>query len=306
VAIPHGALANFLLMQRAELALDGTDRLVAVTTIAFDIAALELYVPLISGAAVVLAGRAAVRDPAALAGLLTGATIVQGTPSLLGSLDPEALRGLRVLVGGEALPADLAASLARVAARATNVYGPPEVTIWATSADIRSEARNVGGGLAGGSGGSSPQNEAELPSDGIGRPFWNTRAHVLDAALRPVPVGVPGELYLSGAQLARGYVGRPDLTAERFVADPYGPPGSRMYRTGDLARWNRDGSLEYLGRTDDQVKIRGFRIEPAEVQAVLAAQGGVAQAAVVVREDRPGDPRLVGYYVPAPGAGAGT
>ncbi|MFC5749778.1 amino acid adenylation domain-containing protein [Actinomadura rugatobispora] len=304
VAIPHGALANFLLMQRAELALDGTDRLVAVTTIAFDIAALELYVPLISGATVVLAGRAAVRDPAALAGLLTGATIVQGTPSLLGSLDPAALRGLRVLVGGEALPADLAASLARVAARATNVYGPTEVTIWATSADIRSEARNVGAALAGGSGGSSPQNDTDLPSDGIGRPFWNTRAHVLDAALRPVPVGVPGELYLSGAQLARGYVGRPDLTAERFVADPYGPPGTRMYRTGDLARWNRDGSLEYLGRTDDQVKIRGFRIEPAEVQAVLAAQEGVAQAAVVVREDRPGDPRLVGYYVPAPGAAA--
>ena len=276
VAIPHGALANFLLMQRAELALDGTDRLVAVTTVAFDIAALELYVPLISGATVVLADRAAVRDPARLAGLLADATIVQGTPSLLGSLDPAALKGLRVLVGGEALPAGLAETLAEAASQATNVYGPTEATIWATS--------------------------AHLPADGIGRPFWNTRAHVLDAALRPVPVGVPGELYLSGAQLARGYVGRPDLTAERFVADPFGPPGSRMYRTGDLARWNRDGSLEYLGRTDDQVKIRGFRIEPGEVQAVLAAQDGVAQAAVVVREDRPGDPRLVGYYVPADGA----
>ncbi|WP_395105926.1 amino acid adenylation domain-containing protein [Actinomadura sp. SCN-SB] len=272
VAIPHGALANFLLMQREELALTPADRLVAVTTIAFDIAALELYVPLISGATVVLAGRAAVRDPAALARLLEDATIVQGTPSLLGSLDPAALTGLRVLVGGEALPPALAETLARVAARATNVYGPTEVTIWATSTD--------------------------LPAEGIGRPFWNTRAHVLDASLRRVPVGVPGELYLSGAQLARGYVGRPDLTAERFVADPYGPPGTRMYRTGDLARWNRDGSLEYLGRTDDQVKIRGFRIEPAEVQAALAACPGVAQAAVVVREDRPGDPRLVGYYVP--------
>ncbi|SEG73923.1 amino acid adenylation domain-containing protein [Thermomonospora echinospora] len=272
VAIPHSALANFLLMQRDELALGTGDRLVAVTTIAFDIAALELYVPLISGATVVLASRAAVRDPAALAGLLAGATIVQATPSLLGSLDPAALAGLRVLVGGEALPAALAETLTSVAARATNVYGPTEATIWATS--------------------------AELPSAGIGRPFWNTRAYVLDASLRPVPPGVPGELYLAGAQLARGYVGRPDLTAERFVADPFGPPGTRMYRTGDLARWGRDGTLEYLGRTDDQVKIRGFRIEPAEVQAVLAAQPGVAQAAVVVREDRPGDRRLVGYLVP--------
>ncbi|MEU8383212.1 amino acid adenylation domain-containing protein, partial [Streptosporangium sp. NPDC048865] len=212
------------------------------------------------------------RDPAALGALLAGATVVQGTPSLLGSLDPAALRGLRVLVGGEALPAALAATLHGVAASAVNMYGPTEATIWATS--------------------------AELPSPGIGRPFPNTRAYVLDAALRPAPVGVPGELYLAGTQLARGYAGRPGLTAERFVADPFGPPGERMYRTGDLARWGRDGTLEYLGRTDDQVKIRGFRIEPAEVQAVLAACPGVAQVAVVVREDTPGERRLVAYVVP--------
>ncbi|TDD79374.1 amino acid adenylation domain-containing protein [Actinomadura darangshiensis] len=273
VAVPHGALTNFLLTTREQLGLGPGDRLVAVTTIAFDIAALELFVPLISGATVVLADRAAVRDPVALAGLLKDATVVQGTPSLLGTLDPAALGGLRVLVGGEALPADLAAVLEREASLATNMYGPTEATIWATSAD--------------------------LPASGIGAPFWNTRAHILDARLRPVPPGVPGELYLAGAQLARGYVGRPDLTAERFVADPCGPPGSRMYRTGDLARRARDGSIEYLGRTDDQVKIRGFRIEPAEAQAVLAARPGIAQAAVVVREDRPGDARLVGYYVPA-------
>ncbi|WP_301175967.1 non-ribosomal peptide synthetase [Actinomadura geliboluensis] len=275
VEIPHGALANFLLFTRDRLGLGEGDRLVAVTTIAFDIAALELFAPLISGATVVLAGRADVRDPAALAGLLKGATVVQGTPSLLGTLDPAALEGLRVLVGGEALPAALAESLAERAALATNMYGPTEATIWATAAD--------------------------LPASGIGTPFWNTRAYVLDARLRPVPPGVPGELYLAGAQLARGYTGRPDLTAERFTADPFGPPGSRMYRTGDLARRARDGSVEYLGRTDDQVKIRGFRIEPAEAQAVLAAQPGVAQAAVVVREDRPGEPRLTGYYVPSGG-----
>ncbi|TYK43424.1 non-ribosomal peptide synthetase [Actinomadura decatromicini] len=272
VAVPHGALANFLLATRSRLGLGTGDRLVAVTTIAFDIAALELFVPLTSGATVVLADRATVRDPAALGALLADATVVQGTPSLLGTLDQDALKGKRVLVGGEALPAALAETLAGAASLATNLYGPTEATIWATAAD--------------------------LPSSGIGTPFWNTRAHVLDAALRPVPPGVPGELYLAGAQLARGYVGRPDLTSERFVADPYGPPGSRMYRTGDLARRARDGSLEYLGRTDDQVKIRGFRIEPAEAEAVLAARPGVARAAVVVREDRPGEPRLVGYYVP--------
>ncbi|MGI8329566.1 amino acid adenylation domain-containing protein [Actinomadura scrupuli] len=271
VAIPHVALTNFLLTMRERLALTPADRLVAVTTIAFDIAALELYVPLLSGATVVLATRAQVRDPAALGALLAGATVVQATPSLLGSLDPAALQGLRVLVGGEALPPALAGTLAEVTSEAVNVYGPTEATVWATAAD--------------------------LPATGIGRPFRNTRAHVLDAALLPVPVGVPGELYLAGVQLARGYVGRPDLTAERFTADPFGPPGTRMYRTGDLARRGRDGSLEYLGRTDDQVKIRGFRIEPAEVQAVLAGHPGVAQAAVVVREDVPGDPRLIGYLV---------
>ncbi|RSN67120.1 hypothetical protein DMH08_14455 [Actinomadura sp. WAC 06369] len=271
VAVPHRALANFLLDTRDRLRLTPDDRLVAVTTIAFDIAALELYAPLVDGATVVLADRDDVRDPARLAALLADATVVQGTPSLLGTLDPAALAGLRVLVGGEALPPALAESLAGTAALATNMYGPTEATIWATAAD--------------------------LPASGIGLPFRNTRAHVLDAGLRPVPPGVPGELYLAGEQLARGYVNRPDLTAERFVADPFGPPGSRMYRTGDLARRARDGSLEYLGRTDDQVKIRGFRIEPAEAQAVLAARPGVEQAAVTVREDRPGEPRLVGYYV---------
>ncbi|MDF5758247.1 non-ribosomal peptide synthetase [Spongiactinospora sp. TRM90649] len=273
VGVPHSALAAFLGTARDRLALAPGDRLVAVTTIAFDIAALELLAPLTCGATVVLAGREAVREPAVLAGLLKGATAVQGTPSLLGTLDPEAFRGLRVLVGGEALPPALGDALAATAASAVNMYGPTEVTVWAT--------------------------DAPLPSTGIGRPFPNTRAHVLDARLRPVPPGVPGELYLAGVQLARGYTGRPGLTAERFVADPYGPPGTRMYRTGDLARWRRDGTLEYLGRTDDQVKIRGFRIEPGEAQAILAARPDVAQAAVVVREDRPGDPRLVAYLVPS-------
>ncbi|MFC8455869.1 amino acid adenylation domain-containing protein, partial [Streptomyces sp. NPDC057242] len=287
VVIPHSALANFLRMQAHELAMEPGDGLVAVTTVSFDIAALEIHVPLISGAAVVLAGRDTVRDPAALAALVEAhrPTVMQATPSLWHALleegAPRALARTRVLVGGEALPAALAERLARTATSVTNVYGPTEVTVWATSSVL------------------SPEHTG---TPDIGLPFWNTRAHVLDSALRPVPHGRPGELYLSGDQLARGYLGRPALTSERFVADPYGPAGSRMYRTGDLVRRRPDGVIDFLGRADDQVKVRGFRIEPGEIETALTGRPEVDRAVVVVREDIPGSPLLVGYVTGAGGS----
>ncbi|MFG3352036.1 amino acid adenylation domain-containing protein, partial [Streptomyces sp. NPDC048001] len=284
VVIPHAALANFLRMQAHELALGQDDTLVAVTTVSFDIAALELYTPLICGATVVLADRDTVRDPERLADLLDAhrPTVVQATPTLWHALleegRPESLGGTHALVGGEALPADLAGRLARAAGRVTNVYGPTEATVWATSVDLEPE---------------------HTGTPDIGTPFWNTRAHVLDGALRPVGVGRPGELYLAGAQLARGYLGRHALTAERFVADPYGAPGGRMYRTGDLVRRRADGRIDFLGRADDQVKVRGFRIELGEIESALGAPAGVGRAVVAVREDRPGSRHLVGYVTPS-------
>ncbi|MEU9946645.1 AMP-binding protein, partial [Streptomyces lavendulae] len=193
---------------------------------------------------------------------------------------PHALDGLRKLTGGEALPPSLADQL-RAAGEGPvlNVYGPTETTIWST-------ANAVAGADAG---------WAAVP---IGTPLANTRVYVLDRSLHPVPAGVAGELYIAGAGVARGYHRRPDLTSERFLADPFGAAGARMYRTGDLVRWRADGSLEYLGRTDHQVKVRGHRIELGEIEAVLSGSGMVEQSAVVVREDQDGDKRITAYVVP--------
>ncbi|MGW3210312.1 non-ribosomal peptide synthase/polyketide synthase, partial [Streptomyces sp. NPDC001135] len=281
VVIPRAALDNFLADMGERVPMDGTDRLIAVTTVSFDIAALELYLPLLAGACVVVASREEVLDPDALGTLITrhGGTVLQATPSLWQTLVdqvPHALPGLRMLIGGEAVPGPLAAAMATAGERVTNVYGPTETTIWSTTAEL----------------------DGTDTAPPIGRPIRNTRAYVLDGALRPVGPGVPGELYLGGAGLARGYLGRPGLTAERFVADPYGLPGARMYRTGDLVRWSADGDLEYLGRTDFQVKVRGFRIELGEIEAVVARHEHVARVAVVVREDRPGSRLLAAYVVP--------
>ncbi|MFK0132134.1 amino acid adenylation domain-containing protein [Streptomyces rubiginosohelvolus] len=279
VVVPRLALDNLLAAMGRLLGLSGEDRLLAVTTVSFDIAALELFVPLLGGATVVLAADDDVTDPFALAGLIrsTAPTVMQATPSLwrvLADADPDALGGLRALSGGEPLPADLADTLTRHANGLVNLYGPTETTIWSTAAVL---------------------DCGEPPH--VGRPVRRTRAHVLDRTLGPTPVGVTGELHLAGDGVADGYSGRPALTAERFVADPYGPPGGRMYRTGDLARFRADGTLEVLGRADHQVKIRGHRVEPGEIEAALLAHPSVAEAAVTAVPTPGGDLTLAAYCV---------
>ncbi|AYK58261.1 non-ribosomal peptide synthetase DhbF [Bacillus subtilis] len=281
VVVTQKSLSNFLLSMQEAFSLGEEDRLLAVTTVAFDISALELYLPLISGAQIVIAKKETIREPQALAQMIENfdINIMQATSTLWHALvtsEPEKLRGLRVLVGGEALPSGLLQALQDLHCSVTNLYGPTETTIWSAAAFLEE-------GLQG------------VPP--IGKPIWNTQVYVLDNGLQPVPPGVVGELYIAGTGLARGYFHRPDLTAERFVADPYGPPGTRMYRTGDQARWRADGSLDYIGRADHQIKIRGFRIELGEIDAVLANHPHIEQAAVVVREDQPGDKRLAAYVV---------
>ncbi|MCY9090454.1 amino acid adenylation domain-containing protein [Bacillus mojavensis] len=281
VVVTLKSLSNFLLSMQETFSLNEQDRLLAVTTVAFDISALELFLPLISGASIVVAQKETIREPQALAKMIEyfDITIMQATPTLWHALvtnEPEKLRELRVLVGGEALPSGLLQALQALDCPVTNLYGPTETTIWSAAASLEKGVQGV---------------------PPIGKPIWNTQVYVLDNSLQPVPPGIVGELYIAGTGLARGYLGRPDLTAERFVADPYGPPGTRMYRTGDQARWRADGSLDYIGRADHQIKIRGFRIELGEIDAVLAKHPQIEQAAVVVREDQPGDRRLVAYLV---------
>jgi surfactin family lipopeptide synthetase A len=286
VEVPHRALVNFLTSMQREPGLTASDVLVAVTTLSFDIAGLEVWLPLITGARVVVASRETAADGRRLAALLdeVGATVLQATPAtwrLLLEAGWVGKRDLRILCGGEALPRDLAERLLACGAEVWNLYGPTETTVW--SAVWRVE-RGEGPVL-------------------IGRPIANTQLHVLDEQRQPVPVGVVGELCIGGAGVARGYRGRPELTAERFLPDPFaGVPGSRMYRTGDLARRQADGAVECLGRIDHQVKIRGYRIELGEIEQVLREQAEVREAVVAATEVRPGDTRLVAYVVPE-GAG---
>ncbi|MFJ6696345.1 amino acid adenylation domain-containing protein [Streptomyces sp. NPDC091272] len=286
VVVTHRSLANFLDCLTDRFQVQPGDIALSTTSISFDIAGLELYLPLVNGAVVHLVPRETIVDGVSLRRYLAKAapTLVQGTPALWQLLreadwSPAELRATaRLLCGGEALPQDLADFLAAGTASVWNLYGPTETTIWSLLAPV----------VAG-----EPVT--------IGHPMWNTGVHVLDDCLAPVPQGGTGELYLSGDGLARGYRGRGALTAERFVACPFGAPGSRMYRTGDLVRQRPDGALDFVGRVDEQVKIRGYRVELGEIEAALRRLPQVAQARVIMREDVSGVAQLTGYVVPASG-----
>jgi len=280
VQIPHGAVVNFLTSMARQPGLTASDILLAITTISFDIAALELYLPLITGARVVLASRETATDGKKLIQSLTasGATVMQATPATWRMLLAAGWQGsqeLKILCGGEALPRDLAAQLLVRGAAVWNLYGPTETTIWSTAYQLE-----------------ATQLEKSLVP--IGRPIANTTIYLLDSFGQPVPIGVPGELYIGGAGVARGYLNRPELTTQRFILHPV---GGRLYKTGDLARYRSDGTLEYLGRTDYQVKLRGFRIELGEIEAVLSQHPAVAQAVAIVREDEPDNQYLAAYIV---------
>jgi amino acid adenylation domain-containing protein len=293
----HGAIANRLDWMQERFPLEAGDVVAQKTPLSFDVSVWELFWPLRCGATLVLATPGGHKDAAYLRELIVseGVTTAHFVPSMLaaflgedGAAGCHSLR--RVICSGEELPADLARRCvaALPAAELHNLYGPTEAAVDVSAWHCRP------GTLA---------SAARVP---IGTPIANTSLYVLDAALSPAPIGVPGELFIGGAGLARGYLNRPGLTADRFVPDPFGPPGSRLYRTGDLARWRPDGALEFLGRLDAQVKLRGMRIEPGEIEAALRALPAVRDAAVIVREDRPGDPRLVAYLTPSPeGDGAG-
>ncbi|HEX8149207.1 MAG TPA: amino acid adenylation domain-containing protein [Pyrinomonadaceae bacterium] len=288
VAVSHRAIANRVLWMLRELPLAPDDRLLQKTAFSFDASIWEFFTPLLSGACLVLARPGGQQDAAYLVEAVRrhGITTLQLVPTMLRVLLEEegvtrcgSLR--RVFCGGEVLSAELCRRFYERAgwAELHNLYGPTEVSIdathWRCSLDDASKG---------------------VP---IGRPLANVRVYVLDERGEPAPEGAVGEVYVGGRGLARGYVGRPGLTAERFVPDPHaGTPGARLYRTGDLGRWRADGALEYVGRADHQVKIRGYRIEPGEVEAALLAHPSVREAAVVAREDEPGQPRLVAYVVP--------
>lgn len=282
----HRAIVNRLLWMQRLYGLEPTDAVLQKTPTGFDVSVWELFWPLITGARLVMAKPGGHKDAAHLRDTITdrGVTVAHFVPSMLDVFlaedDVEDCSGLRrVVCSGEELAPHTARRFAARLPRCglANLYGPTEAAV-----DV-----------------SSWECTGPLDSVPIGAPVDNTRLYVLDQDLMPAPVGTPGELHIGGTQISLGYHRRPGLTAARFVPDPYGPPGARLYRTGDLARWRPDGQLEHLGRIDEQVKIRGLRIEPGEIEAALRAEPSVTAAAVIVREDNPGDKRLVAYVVPA-------
>ena len=283
VQIPHRAVVNLLSSMRREPGIKPEDVLVAVTTLSFDIAALELFLPLTVGGRLVIATREQAADGSELLELLrrSQATIMQATPTTFQMLLEAGWAGnpsIKMLCGGEALPRGLASQLLAVGGELWNMYGPTETTIWSSVARVRP--------------GTGP-----VP---IGGPIANTQFHILDSNLRQTPIGAPGELYIGGTGVAHGYLHRPELNREKFIPDFLMPrQGALLYRTGDLMRRTMDGELEFLGRTDHQVKVRGFRIETGEVEANIVKYPGVKEAAVIVREDGGRGKHLVAYVVPS-------
>ena len=282
VAIPHGALVNFLWSMQKQPGMKKQDILLSVTTLSFDIAGLELYLPLIVGAQVSLVSRDVAMDGIRLMAELgnCSATIMQATPATWQLLLEVGWKGkpdLKILCGGEALPKNLANNLLQRGSEVWNMYGPTETTIWSTIWKV------------------IPKSDSIL----IGRPIANTQVFILDSYLQPVPIGVAGELHIGGEGLANSYLHRPELSKEKFISDPFRNASNfRLYKTGDLARYTADGNIKCLGRMDFQVKIRGFRIELGEIETVICANPQVKQSVVVAREDTPGDKRLVAYVIP--------
>jgi amino acid adenylation domain-containing protein len=283
VQIHHQALVNFLWAMRELLEFSANDVTLQITPLTFDISGLEIYLPLTCGGHTVVASREDAISGERLAALIrqAGVTVFQATPAtwrLLRAAEQD-VRCRIALCGGEAIDPSLTRFVRQVGAAAFNVYGPTETTIWSCAKRLLSDGETA-----------------------IGRPIGNTLVYILDEDRQPVPPGVSGEIFLGGAGVSKGYLNRPELTAQRFIPDPFRADGGLLYATGDLGRYRPDGDIEYLGRSDFQVKVRGFRVELGEIEGALSSASAVQEAAVVAHEDTSGEKQLVAYVVPSKGS----